>query len=233
MGATYSFAVYLPNQTILPESQKGMDAGIELYASRWGSFQATYYNQTAGDLIDLVLVTPGDVPQYQSQNTGKIKNTGLELQGSVSLVRGLTLGGTYTITNSTVKQLAPGYTGDLQAGDQLLGIPRYVAGVAVGYTGWGWTANLGLLHSGSLTNTDYYALYDSYYKGAPFRASGRDYWITYPAFTKLRLSLSRQLGAGINAFVSAENLTNSYAYESANYIPPHGRTTTAGLDFRF
>ncbi len=232
-GAVYPFAIYLPNPGIGPETQKGVDAGIDLYAGRWGTLQATYYDQTAGDLIDYVLVTAGVPPVYQFQNVGEIKNTGLELQGSLAPARGLTLSGTYTIAHSKVRRVSPAYTGDLRVGDQLLAIPQHTAGATVSYSAAGWTGSLGLLHSGSWTNTDYVALYDSYFKGVPYRGSGRAYWITYPAFTKLHLTLGRRLGAGVSAFLSAENLTNSYAVEQANSISPRGRTTTAGLDFRF
>ncbi len=232
-GGVYPFAIYLPNPTIGPESQHGMDAGIELYAGTWGTLQATYYNQTAGDLIDFVLLSPGAISTYQFQNVGEIKNTGLELEGSLSPVRGLTLRATYTIASSTVRRVSPSYTGDLRAGDQLLAIPKYTAGGTLAYTGSGWIASLGALHSSSWTNTDYFALYDSYFLDVPYRGSGRAYWITYPGFTKLRLAVSRHLWGGINTFLSVDNFTNSYAFESGNNVTPPGRMTTVGLDFRF
>jgi outer membrane receptor protein involved in Fe transport len=232
-GAAYSFATYLRNADIGPESQKGWDAGIELYAGDWASLQATYYDQTAGDLIDQVLLTPGLIPVYQYQNVGEIKNRGLELQGSLGLLRGLTLSGTYTIASSKIQRLSPDYTGDLRVGDQLLSVPKHTVGGTLRCDWGGWTANLGVFHTGAWTEVDYISLVDFYYGAAPYRGSGRDYWITYPSFTKVRLGVSRRIWSGLSAFVSADNLTNTYAVEQTNLQVTPGRTTTAGLEFRF
>ncbi len=232
-GLTSPETVYLPNPQIEPEAQHGIDAGIDLYAGNWGTLQATYYNQTADGLIDQVLIAPGVVPAYQFQNVGAIRNKGLELQESLSLLRNVTLSGTYTIMSSRVKQVSPAYAGDLQVGDQLLAIPQHAIGGTLSYSGAGWTTTLGILHSGSWTNTDFYALFDSFFKGAPYRGSGRAYWTQYPAFTKLHATMARRFSAGVSAFVNVDNLANSYAYENANFLFPSGRVTTAGLNFRF
>ncbi len=229
-GSVSPGEIVLPSPTLGPEMQRGVDAGIEVYAGEWGALQATYYNQTAGGLIDLINIGPAT---FQYQNVGEIKNKGIELQGSLSPTHALTLTGTFTEMTSEVQKLSPSYTGDLQIGDQLLGVPRHTLGGSVQYALGGWTTNLTVIHSGTLTNTDFIALYSFYFGRTPFRGSGRDYWITYPAFTKLRLALSRRISAGLTAFVAADNLTNSYAYERVNYWPTIGRTTTAGLDWRF
>jgi len=233
IGGATAGGIILPNPLIGPESQHGVDAGVEVYAGDWGTLQATYYNQTAGDLIDRLLLEPGPPATFQYQNIGQIKNKGLELQGSLDVVRGITLGGTYTIMNSKVQRLSPAYTGALQVGDRLLNIPQHTAGGTLAYSGGGWTASVGALHSGSWINLDYAAYYDYAYHQAPYRGSLRAYWITYPSFTKLRLVVSRHVAGAVTAFVSTDNLTDSYAYETYNLAAPPGRTTTAGLDLRF
>jgi outer membrane receptor protein involved in Fe transport len=232
-GSADAFSINLPNPNIGPESQRGMDAGIELYAGGWGTLQATYYDQTAGDLIDQVLITPGAVPTYQFQNIGEIKNRGVELQGSLSPRPWLTLSGNFAMTTSRVQRLSPAYTGDLRVDDQLLSIPKRSGGANLRVAGGDWTANLGLVATGAWTNIDLVKDFDCFYRGTGCGASGRDRWTNYPSFVKFRLAVGRRLGPDLTAFLNAENLTNSYAIEQSNYTVTAGRTTTLGMQFRF
>src|SRR5205823_1057393 len=118
-GVVTANAIGLANPNLGPEQQIGPDGGLELYLGRRGSLEATYYHQTANNLIDLVVVR--DSPYtYQYQNVGKIKNTGWEFRGRLNAGR-LSLTGTYSITRSVVQTLSPTYSGDLQTGDQMLG----------------------------------------------------------------------------------------------------------------
>jgi outer membrane receptor protein involved in Fe transport len=232
-GSADAQTIYLPNPNIGPESQRGADAGIELYAGGWGTLQATYYDQTAGDLIDQVLIAPGVVGTYQYQNIGEIKNRGLELQGSLSPWRWLTLSGNFAVTTSKVQRLSPAYTGDLQVGDHLLSIPQHAGGANLRVAGGDWTGNLGMVATGSRTSFDLIKDFNCFYRGTGCGASGRDRWSTYPGFAKFRLAVSRRLGPELTAFLTADNLTNSYAVEESNYNVNAGRTTTLGVEFRF
>src|SRR5262249_50816638 len=64
------------NPDIGPEEQKGWDSGVELYFGKRATLGITYYDQTAINLIDQVLLqpptTPGSVPVYQYQNVGEM-----------------------------------------------------------------------------------------------------------------------------------------------------------------
>jgi outer membrane receptor protein involved in Fe transport len=232
-GSVNAQFIYLPNPNIGPESQRGVDAGVELYAGGWGTLQATYYDQTAGDLIDQVLITPGVVSTYQFQNIGEIKNRGVELQGSLSPWRWLTLSGNFAVTTSKVQRLSPAYTGDLQVGDQLLSVPKHTGGANLRLAGGGWTANLGMVAFGSYTGLDIVKDFDCFFRGTGCGASGRDRWSRYPGFAKFRAAVSRSLDPELTAFLNAENLGNSYALEGSNYNVSAGRTTSLGLEFRF
>ncbi len=129
-----AFSIQLANPNLAPERQRGADGGVEVYVGR-ASVGVTYYNQRALDLIDFVSIPalPGTLPTYQYQNISLVRNEGWEFEARLPL--GLVqLTGTYSITNSTVQQLPLGYGGDLQLGDQILGIPYTTAGVSVTYS---------------------------------------------------------------------------------------------------
>lgn len=224
-----------PNPNIGPETQQGFDVGVELYAGDRLSLDATYYDQNVTDLIDLVIegLGPPEVRQYQ--NIGKIKNRGVELQATLGLVRGLSLSGTYSIATSEVRRLSPAFTGDLEVGDQLLGVPKYTGGATLRYAASGWTAQFGLRASSSWTHyflTDYYSCL--FFGSGCRNDTGdlSDYRIQYPGFTKFRMGISRELNERLTARLDVENLGNNYRTEELDTQTPIGRVTTLGLDFR-
>lgn len=235
LGSTESNQITLPNPDIGPETQQGFDLGIEVYAGERLSLQATYYDQNVTDLIDQVIQTLGPPEIRIFQNIGKIKNRGVELEAAVGLVRGLTLSGTYSIAESEVRQLSPSYGGDLQVGDQLLGVPKYTGGAGLRYAGYGWTANLGMRVSSSWNHYNFTAYYNCVFAGTGCRnttGSLADYRVQYPGFTKLRMGISRQLTDRLTARLDVENLANDYSTEERDTNTPIGRTTTVGLDFQ-
>jgi len=168
-------------------------------------------------------------PQYQYQNVGRIKNRGWEFQGQAQLPWRFSINGAYSRTNSTVQTLSPTYTGELRVGDQLSSIPRDVLGATLTYALPGGTISFGMTHVGPWINTDYIALFGSYFGGQPFRQS---YRTTYPSFSKYSLSISHDLGRHLSAFARADNLTNTYTYELDNTNPTMGRSVVAGLRAR-
>ena len=121
----------MANPNLGPERQEGTDGGLDLYFGQRASLQATYYDQTAIDLIDNVVFSSSPYT-YQFQNVGRIKNKGGEFQGRLNVGR-FSLAGTYSITSSVVRRLSPTYSGDLKPGDRMLGIPKYTAGATVSY----------------------------------------------------------------------------------------------------
>ncbi len=217
----------LGNPNLGPEQQVGPDAGLELYFGQHGSLEATYYHQTANDLIDGVVLNSSPYT-YQFQNIGRVRNTGWEFQGQLN-ARRLSLSGTYSITNSTVEQLSPTYGGDLRPGDQPLGTPKHAAGAAVSYSLPRTAVTLGMTYIGPWTSYDFLALFGFFYGGQPYRGSFRAYWMTYPSITKFHLSVSRTLTDRYSVFLRSDNLTNNHVSEVANSTITTGRTTMIGV----
>ncbi len=234
--ATHGISVYdeiLANAHLGPELQRGWDGGLELYFGTRASLEATYYNQTAVGLIDFVAIDLNAAPpKYQYQNIGEIKNKGWEFEGRLNAGR-LSLSGTYSITSSVVQALSPTYTGELLPGDPMLEIPKHVAGATLSYGVARTAINLGMTSVGSWTADNVLQLYGYYYGGQPYLGSPRAYWTTYPAFTKLNLSVSQGVNDRLSVFAQADNLTNSQAAERYDYVVNHGRVTTIGLRAKF
>jgi outer membrane receptor protein involved in Fe transport len=228
------FAIQLANAGLRPERQSGWDTGFDLALGSRVSLNATYFNQYASDLIDGVTLDGDTVPQVQQfQNVGTVHNTGIELEGSFRLSFGQ-LSAQYAIANSRVDALGAGYGGDLQVGDQLLGIPHHTGGVTVSARPLrSTTVVMGVAYVGSWTNYDQLAEDDCFGGKGPCFASTRGYWHLYPAFTKANLSVTQQITAVVSGFVSVTNLTNNEDYEFLNSVPIMGRTTVIGIRVRY
>jgi len=223
----YGYAVQMGNPNLGPEQQVGLDGGVEFYFGRRGSLEATYYHQTAIDLIDAV-AQPESVYTYEYENVGKIKNTGWEFQGRLNAGR-LSLTGTYSITSSVVQELSPTYSGDLRPGDQNLAIPKHTAGATLSYSLPRTAVSLGMTYIGAWTEYDELALYGYFYGGRPYRGSFRAYWTTYPSFAKFKLSVSQTVTNRFSIFLQSDNLTSQNVSEFTNYQFTPGRTTTIGV----
>ncbi len=221
----------LSNPKLGPEQQKGWDGGIEFYFARRASLEVSYYDQTAIDLIDNVTVSHSPLLTTQNQNVGRIKNSGWEFQGRLNAGQ-LSLTGTFSITKSVVQQLSPTYTGDLQPGDQMLHIPNHSAGATLAYNLPHTEISVGMTHIGSWIETDWVALLGYFTGAAPYRGSGRAYWITYPSFTKFNLSVSQSLTGRLSVFIHSENLTNNNVAELRNININSGRATLIGVRTR-
>ncbi|HEU4643024.1 MAG TPA: TonB-dependent receptor, partial [Gemmatimonadaceae bacterium] len=76
----------LANPALRPERQRGGDIGIDLVGGARWSIGVTYYDQTAADLLQLVVAdATADVPTFHFENIGRIRNNGLELEGALHL----------------------------------------------------------------------------------------------------------------------------------------------------
>ena len=53
--------------------------------------------------------------------------------------------------------------------------------------------------------------------------------MTYPAFTKFRLSVSQTVSDRLSVFLQSDNLTNRNLTEHDNTYPNQGRVTMLGL----
>jgi outer membrane receptor protein involved in Fe transport len=218
----------LANDSLGPERQRGFDGGVDLAFGK-GTVSATYYDQTATDLIQFVVIDGSQLPQIRRfENVGRVANRGLELEGSLRMGR-VNATAQFAHATSVIKALGPAYTGDLQPGDQVLGIPRNTAGASLAVSAPGnTTLTLGMVYVGARTNYDDRAMFTD-----PSRSSLRDYWITYPAFTKLNVGVSHALSRTATAFLSIENVANTNPSEQSNLLPIQGRISMVGLRLHY
>jgi outer membrane receptor protein involved in Fe transport len=218
--------IQLANPTLAPERQHGWDAGVDAVFGARGSLNLTYYDQTADNLIQSVLIQ--DIT-YQNQNVGRIRNTGVEVEGTVN-VGFLQVKGQYAYTRSRVAHLNAGYAGDLVVGDQALLTPKHTAGASVTLTPMqGTTVAGGLTYQGGWTGFDGIALNRCFGGTGPCLPTFRDYHTEYAGFVKLNASVFQRLTPFITGFVSVDNLTNNVRREVENDFLTMGRITTIGL----
>jgi outer membrane receptor protein involved in Fe transport len=223
----------IANPQLGPERQKGWDAGVDLVFAGRASLSATYYDQTAQDLIQQVVLTLGPPFVSQYQNVGQVKNKGLELEGRVDAGPGR-LTGQFAITDSRIEALAPGYTGDLRVGGRPFGQPKYTAGASLAlFPLPGTTVTGGLTYAGSWTNYDNYALHACFGGTGPCQPTFGGYLTTYPGFVKFDVSATQTLTHGVDGFISVQNVGNNTAYENTNFIPVMGRITTIGVEAHY
>ena len=225
----FAGTVQLANPNLGPERQLGADAGFDIAFGGTGSIGVTYYNQTALDLISLAQLDPAN-QIYQYQNVGKVKNTGLELEGTLRVSRVLQLRAQYAYTRSRVLAVGSGYQGDLEVGDQVFGVPWHTAGGTVTVTPGGRTTLTGgVAYVGSWTNDDIFAELRCFAGTGPCPPTSRGFLITYPGFVKINVGVTQQLTRAIAAFVSVNNATNELRPEYVNLTPAMGRVSLIGL----
>ncbi|HEU4589183.1 MAG TPA: TonB-dependent receptor [Gemmatimonadales bacterium] len=225
----------LTNPLLGPEEQEGTDAGVELDWGRRAHLGVTVYDQNAINLIDLVVQQPDPLETvYQAQNVGRIKNRGVEVEAAFH-AGPVSLEGTFTKVSSKVRTLGPNYTGDLQAGDEMLGVPRTVVGARVTYQLPRGSASFGLSYLGDWTQVDYLALYlsDWYFGTEPYRGSMRAYWREYPGVTRASLAFNHEVTKHFTGFLQVENLFNNYRAEGHTLNIAKGRFSVVGLRFRY
>lgn len=224
----------VPNPKLAPERQRGWDAGMELYTRNGSSLVITHYNQVAEDLIQGVIIDAASQPiTLQFQNVGRINNIGWEVEGKVRLAAAVLLSGTYTRMQSIVDGLSPTYTGDLEVGDRLRGVPQHVAGAALSASSHIADVRIEMTHMGRWTEIDFLEFFRFVYGGEPYRGSIRRYVMDYPAFTKYSISASRTFSDRLGMFLRIDNVTNSYAFERNNIEDTTGRVTTLGVRWSY
>lgn len=233
LPAVSAIGVVLANPQLGPERQRGWDAGADVTFGARGSLSATYYDQTADNLIQQVLLQSIPQQTFQWQNVGAVRNTGVELEAALSLGF-LELKGQYGYSRARVAQLAPNYTGDLRVGEQTLLTPRHTVGASTTLFPFGGTAvAAGLTYVGSWTQYDFLARFRCFGGTGPCQPTSRGYLIGYPGFIKINATLSHQINPLVSSFLSVDNLTNNEAFEFYNFTPVLGRTTTVGLRFQY
>jgi len=239
LGQTSPVGVVLANPTLGPERQHGWDAGVDAAFGNHGSIGITYYNQIAEDLIESVSLGFTPVPTAQFENVGRVKNTGVEVEGTLAI--GIArLRAQYGYASAKIEDLGPNYQGDQLVGEQTRTTPKHTAGASLALTPLaGTTIGAGMTYVGSWDSYDYLLFYRCFAGTAPcppaFLTTGstRDFVIKYPSFVKLNLTVFQRITPLVSGFVSVDNLTNNEATEFTNFIPSVGRTTSAGLQLHY
>jgi outer membrane receptor protein involved in Fe transport len=232
-GSVTSTSITLESPLLGPERQQGWDAGMDAIFGRRASLGVTYFDQLADRLIDFVQLQLVPVPTYQFENVGRVKNTGIEVEGTLSL-GAVVLRGQYGYSRARVEQLATTYAGDLQVGDQTLTTPKHTAGASLSVIPFTRTTiSAGLTYVGSWRNYDALAEFRCFGGTGPCQPTFRDYIVDYSGFVKLNTSIVQEVTPTVSGFISVDNLTNRQAFESSNLRPVVGRITTAGLRLRY
>jgi outer membrane receptor protein involved in Fe transport len=233
LGFESATVIQLANPELGPERQHGWDAGIDAVFGRLGSLSITYYDQTADNLADAVVVQTTPVPTQQFRNIGRVKNTGVEIEATAAF-GAATLQGQYGYTRARIDRLSPTYDGDLRVGDQVLLRPKHTAGLSVTLAPSNRTAvSAGLVYVGSWTGYDDVAQFRCLGGTGPCRPTLRDYHMAYPALVKMNASVSQQLTPSLSGFASVDNLTNNDDHENTNLSPVMGRSTIIGLRLQY
>ncbi len=223
----------LPNPDLGPESQRGSEYGVDLHVAAHTRLHVTVFNQIADGLIQLAPINVQARPRtVQQQNLGSIDNKGWEIESS-STIGPVLLSAHYARTASRVRSVAPRYTGTLRAGDRMLEVPAWTAGVTsaldlgrlrVSATAW---------RVGDWVNYDWVKLYRTVFVERRAPGPVRNYWITYPGFTRVRATASARLWNGADLVARGENLTNEQNAGRDNLHVNTGRTVMMGLRLRY
>ncbi len=241
-SAQNAFQIQRPNARLRPEVQAGVDAGFDLdYRQGLLTFEATYFDQHANDLIGLAYLgdPTAEVVETQSQNVGRVTNKGVELALGVS-AGPWDFRGSFSTVKSRVTSIAPDYSGDQRAGDEMLYEPRRAGGGTVGFrltplagVGAGHAARieLGLTYVGRRRSLDLLAYYQCAFGLADCRGPLRAYQTDLAPFTKLRVAFSHPITGSSDAFINIENLTNDQVGEFESVAPSRGRTVLVGIRF--
>jgi iron complex outermembrane receptor protein len=219
--------IQLGNPGLQPESQSGVEGGVELYVSDRASLAVTSYTQDADGLIQQVILDRTTLRAIQYQNVGRISNRGLEIEGSAR--RGAVRANlNFALTDSRVLALSSTYSGELKVGDRVPEVPS-----ASGQGSLSWDLGraeltLGSTYIGSWTGYDWreFILDESTPgNGTPLRS----YLRRYSPLVRPFLALSQSLGRELTWFGRIDNLTNEQRNERDNLQITAGRTMTVGL----
>jgi outer membrane receptor protein involved in Fe transport len=215
----------LGNPGLEPETQSGVEGGIEWFAGDRAMVSLTGYSQTAKGLIQQVIQ---DRRTIQYQNVGQIANRGAELEGQLRQGN-LRANGTFSLTDSRVRALSQAYSGDLAVGDRVPEVPSSSGSFSVSWDVARTTFTMGSVYIGSWTGYDW-----SRYVGDEAQESDeitnlRAYWRHYAGIVRPYLSVNHILKRDIEWFGRVDNLTNVQRHERDNLQVTAGRTMTVGL----
>ena len=131
-GVTYDVG----NPNLKPETSHNIDLGIEKRFGAQGMVAATVFAVEAEDLIDY-----SDNTSSYVQVQGKVRRTGIELEGGWTFASGVSLDGNYTYTASTSAVA-------LDSSSWLANTPRHELTLGLGADiGAGWAGNVSATRS--------------------------------------------------------------------------------------
>ena len=213
------------NPFIEPETQSGVEGGVEWFAGDRATLSLTGYTQVARGLIQQVIL---DRRTIEYQNVGQIANRGAEVEANLRQGT-LRLNGTLSLTDSRVRALAQAYSGDLQVGDRVPEVPASSGSVSLSWDVNRTTVTLGSTYIGSWTGYDWSRYVGDEAQESPEINDLRTYWRDYPGILRPYLSVSHILSRDMEWFGRVDNLTNLQRYERDNLQVTAGRTFTVGL----
>jgi outer membrane receptor protein involved in Fe transport len=246
---TYQARLAAPN--LLPEEQRGWEAGIDLYLGQKISVALTRYDQTVRNTIhnlhgidSVRSLVPGPSGEYtyalqgQFVNIASIRNRGWELQGMV-YVGPLSFRGAYTAAMSRI-----GHIPNLPEAFVQLGIipgasmsstPEHSGSLTVGYTTAKTTANVTVMRIGrNSSGSDSASIYREQLRLQAMRNRWRtpdNYRAIQEGYSMVDVALQREIVTGITAICNVSNLLDLYRNDLVFWSPTQGRQIMAGLRF--
>ncbi len=229
-----------PNPDIGPEAQEGIDFGADLYLLGGNlSFELTYYDQTAKDLINRIFLVqpgPGIAPVLKHVNVGEIKNKGIEFAAGFTFNR-FELKTTFSSLSSKIEKLHEGYLGREEEGDDLLEVPNTVAGLNAGYRfdplfnfGLGGSVSVEFTYFGNWKARDVQYELGIRYGGLPPLPPG-DLIIEMDPVFKANLAFEYKINEYVDFFIQIKNISDSYDFERNNTSVSYGRSWLVGTRF--
>ncbi len=219
----------LANPHLEPEVQSGSEFGAELYVGDRLNLSITAYNQNAEGLIQQVVASPLEGARtIQYQNVGRIRNTGLEFEGSAraGVLRGDVV---YSLTRSRVRALSESYTGELKVGDQVPEVPSSSGLASLTLEQGDLRATLGASYVGPWTGYNWVSYYESEAVMAGSVPALRSFWVRYPSITRPFAGIAYTMSRGLDWYLRVDNLSNEQRNERDNLQITSGRTATLGV----
>lgn len=215
------------------EIQRGGEAGVEFHSDGGARVAVTFFDQRADGLIQPVTrprQTRGTTI-YQFQNVGAIDNRGIEVEASF-VVGAFEFQGAHHVTDSEVRRLAPGYTGELRVGDDVPEVPSSTSTLSLTWARGGFRLSAGAARLGSWRGWDVRALFRAEQSPDPLPEDLSPFLVRFPSLFRPWLSLSVDLRGRLSAFASVDNPGGSERLVRDNGSPPVGRSVNLGVEVR-
>jgi iron complex outermembrane receptor protein len=233
-----------------PESQEGVEAGVDLYLGSRLGVQATRFDQRASGLVQPVALVVDSLygPRgpvrgarigYELQDVGAIDNRGWEVQANAT-AGPLGVSASLALVSSKVARLASGYRGDLRADDRVLEVPARTLGLTAQWTSGRWTLASTVTRADDWINYDRLALADAVGDAlaappagpsarVPVGTALRSFWRRYDGVTRVGARATVALFANSALTLVGENLLDRQTGEPDNVTVLPGRTVRVGL----